>query len=200
MFEAYSYAYKNISMDVLEYQKRVFEKFGLPITQVVGDINHGEFLEKILRTNNKKYTIFFDADCIPLTRDLYNIILKELETEKCIIGIEQTGNPRYHIYAGPACLALPTELYTEFNTPVLNQTHRSDVAEELSWVCEERAIKVKYFKVSHVEVPKWRLGYDRMFGLGTTYLYDNKDVLYHQFEIRYSANLFIEKCKTVLNT
>jgi hypothetical protein len=198
MFEAYSYAYKNVSNKVIKFQKQVFDKFNLPITQIIGDLDHGQFLEQTLRTCSKKYVIFFDVDCIPLASNLYDIILNELETEKCILGIEQTGNPRYHIYAGPACLALPTTIYPEFNYPTLNQTHRSDVAEELSWICEERAIKVKYFKVSHVEVPKWRLGYDRMFGVGTTYSFNNQNILYHQFEIRYTTELFIEKCKAVL--
>jgi len=198
-FEAYSYAYKNLSSDVLVYQKKVFDKFNLPLTQIQGNFNHGDFLKNILTTSSKKYVIFFDADAIPLKNNLYEIILNELRLEKCIFGIEQTGMPRYHIYAGPACLGLPVSLYSEFNFPCLNQTFRSDVAEELTWNCEENAIKVKFLKVSHVEVPKWRLGYDREFGIGTTFSYNSEDVLYHQFEIRLNTDSFIKKCKSILD-
>jgi len=199
-FEAISYAYKNLPTEVLKKQKEVFKRLNLPIAQYIGDVSHGDFLENILKTTNKEYIIFVDADCIPLVDSLYDIILGEITKEKSIIGIEQTGQPRYHIYAGPACLALPVSVYHEIGQPSLNQTFRSDTAEELTWCCEERAIKVKYFKVSHVEQPRWRLGYDREFGIGTTYQYNNVDVLYHQFESRYDIQPFINKCNSILTS
>jgi hypothetical protein len=198
-FEAISYSYTNLPNIVLQKQKEVFDKFNLPLTQIISDIQHGAFLEQILKTTNKNYIIFFDVDCIPLTKDLYDIILNEITTEKSIIGIEQTGEPRYHIYAGPACLGLPVSVYHEIGQPKLQQTFRSDTAEEITWCCEERAIKVKYFKLSHVEKPKWKLGHDRMFGIGTTYSFNNKDILYHQFEVRYNYSSFINKCNSILN-
>jgi len=197
-FQAVSYSYGNIPDEVVQYQKKVFDHFNLDIQQFVGGYDHGQFLEKVLSEAKTDYTIFFDIDCIPLVPDLYQIILNELVKEECLIGIEQTGYPRYHIYAGPACLALSSSLYKKLESPQLNQNFRSDVAEELTWRCEERAIKVKYFKVSSIEQPKWRLGYDREFGIGTTYKYNNLDVLYHQFEIRYNYGNFIEKCKLIL--
>ena len=142
--------------------------------------------------------MFFDIDCVPLVPNFYDIVVNILTKEKCIIGIEQTANPRSHIYAGPACLGMPTELYKEFQYPCLNQTYRSDVAEEITWLCEERSIPVNFFKVSHIEQPKWKLGTDREFGIGTTYSYDGVDVLYHQFEIRSNPNNFLKKCKKLL--
>jgi hypothetical protein len=198
MIEAYSYAYNSLSKDVLIYQKQIFDKFDLPIIQIQDNLNHGQFLTHILNTSKSKYVMFFDADAIPLTKNFYNIVLEELEKEKCIIGMEQTGMPRYHIYAGPACLAMPVSLYSEINYPCLNQTFRSDIGEEITWCCEERAIPVKFLKISHVESPKWRLGYDREFGIGSTYSYKNQDVLYHQFEIRLNTHNFIKKCINIL--
>jgi hypothetical protein len=70
-FEAYSYAYKNLSDDVLIYQKKVFDKFNLPLIQVQGDFDHGDFLKHILTTSSKKYIIFFDADAIPLKDNFF---------------------------------------------------------------------------------------------------------------------------------
>lgn len=199
MFEVFSYAYRGLHPDVLKYQKMVFDKFNLPITQVIGDMSHGKFLENVLNTTDKKYVIFFDADCIPLSPKIYDIIISELQFEKCIIGIEQTGEPRYHIYAGPACLGLELNLYYKLGKPNLNQTFRSDIAEELTWNCEENGIKVKFFKVSNVEEKKWRLGYDREFGIGTTYTYNDEEVLYHQFESRLNCDNFIKKCISILD-
>jgi hypothetical protein len=199
-FRAVSYAYRNISTEILNYQKKVFEHFNLEIEQHVGEFDHGQFLQHILKEEKTKYTVFFDVDCIPLASNLYDIIQEELTKEECILGIEQTGMPRYHIYAGPACLALSSQLYKKLESPSLNQNFRSDVAEELTWRCEERAIKVKYFTVGNVEHPKWRLGYDRSFGIGTTYTFRGCNVLYHQFEIRNNSSNFIDKCKNVLST
>ena len=199
-FEAISYAFNSLPEIVLKKQKKVFNFFNLPLTQCVGNMLHGTFLEHILKTTDKDYIIFFDADCIPLIGNIYCLILDEISKEASIIGIEQTGQPRYHIYAGPACLGVPVKLYKELGCPSLNQTFRSDTAEELSWVCEEHAKKIKYFKVSHVEEPRWRLGYDREFGIGTTYQYNNVDVLYHQFESRFNVDPFLKKCDLVIQT
>lgn len=200
MIKAYSYAYQTLPPEVLTYQKKVFDKLKLPLTQITGNFNHGQFLEHILKTSTDNFVVFFDADCIPLVSNFYDIIYAELSREKCIFGIEQTANPRFHVYAGPACLALPVQIYKDFNYPCLNQTHRSDVAEELTWHCEEKQIPVKYFKVSNIEQPKWRLGYDKQFGIGTTYSYNDTDVLYHQFEIRLNTQNFLNKCIQILNT
>jgi len=199
MITAFSYSYNTLPKEVTFFQKKVFDFFNLPLQQITGNFDHGQFLEYTLKTCKQEYVLFFDADCIPLIKNFYDIVLTELKKEKCIIGIEQTGQPRYHIYAGPGCLGLAASLYTEFNYPCLNQTYRSDIAEELTWLCEEKAIPVKTFKVCHIEQPKWRLGYDREFGIGTTYAYNGIPVLYHQFEIRHNTDAFIKKCKHILN-
>ena len=200
--KAYSYANYNISEDIVNYQKRVFNKLQLPIEQIISNTTHGEFLSEIAKKGDSKYIILFDVDCIPLTSNIYDIILTELETEQCIIGIEQMCgcNPHNHLYAGPACLAFSTELYESLGYPSLAQNgNRSDVGEELTWLCEENNINVKFFKVTSSEIPKWKLTDNREFGIGTTYNHNNIDVLYHQFEIRKGSDNFIAKCKSILN-
>ena len=201
ILETYSYGNSNIPVDVFTLQKKVFDKFNLPIKQVEGNLPHGVFLTETAKACNSKYIIFFDIDCIPLTPDIYNIIISELEKEKCIIGIEQkcNCNPYDHIYAGPACLAFSTELYREIGCPSLVENTRSDVGEELTWACEEKNINVKFFNASSSEIPKWKLTGNRNFGIGTTYSHNDVDVLYHQFEIRKSDDNFITKCKSILS-
>lgn len=202
LFKAYSYANSNISHEVCELQRLVFKKFNLPITQIKINSNHGDFLTEAARTCTDKYIIFFDVDCIPLVSNLYDIILDELKSDDCIIGIEQmcNSNPYNHLYAGPACLAFPIELFKNLGYPsLMPQGNRSDVGEELTWLCEENNLKVKLFKVSSAEIPKWKLTDTKEFGIGTTYTHNNIDVLYHQFEIRKDDNNFISKCKSILD-
>lgn len=201
LFQVLSYANLNIPEEVRQLQQAVFKKFNLPFTQIVNNSTHGEFLTDTVKTCTSKYIIFFDVDCIPLTSDIYNIIISELEKEECIIGIEQkcNCNPYDHLYAGPACLAFSTEMYRNLGCPSLIQNIRSDVAEELTWICEDNNIKVKYFNVASSEIPLWHLKDNMQFGIGTTYSYNNINVLYHQFEIRKSAENFKAKCKNILN-
>jgi hypothetical protein len=205
-YQAYAYGNSNISDKVFNLQKLVFQKQNLQITQVKCSVEHstfghGDFLNETAKKCDSKYIIFFDVDCIPLVTNLYEIIIKELEEEQCIIGIEQKCNCNSfdHTYAGPACLAFPTFLYRDLGYPSLVQNKRSDVAEELTWICEENRIKVKYFNVSSAEIPKWYLTDKKQFGIGTTYAYNGVDILYHQFEIRNNSSNFINKCKNILN-
>jgi hypothetical protein len=202
LFEAFSYANSNVSYEVCKLQRLVFQKLNLPITQVNIDSNHGDFLTQTAKNCNSKYIIFFDVDCIPLVSNIYDIILDELKNDDCIIGIEQmcNCNPLNHLYAGPACLAFPTALFKNLGYPsLMQQGNRSDVGEELTWLCEENNINVKLFKAKSSEIPKWKLKDNRYFGIGTTYNHNNMDVLYHQFEIRNSSTNFIAKCKSILN-
>ena len=109
-------------------------------------------------------------------------------------------SPFNHLYAGPACLAFSTELYKSLGSPsLLQNSNKSDVGEELTWVCEEKNINVKFFRVSSTEIPRWKLPSGKDFGIGTTYSYNNIDVLYHQFEIRKGSDNFVAKCKSILN-
>lgn len=201
LFEAYSYANPNISKDILSLQKQVFNKFNLPVTQIVKDSRHGDFLNDIITNSNAKYIIVFDVDCIPLTSKLYDIIIDEIKNENSIIGIEQVcnNNSLNHTYAGPACLALSKDLYNKLGKPNLRENYRSDVGEELTWACESKGYRVKYFKVHSAEVPKWKLSDNRMFGIGTVYTFKNEEVLYHQFEIRINSFNFIDRCNKILD-
>lgn len=208
LFEAYSFVCSNVSSEVCTYQKLVFDKFNLPITQICKDVNHGVFLNEAIKNCKAKYIIFFDIDCVPLTADIYDIIIYELELEKCIIGAEQMCNYNYeksgigHIYAAPACLGIPVQLYNDIGMPTLDAVgpYRSDVAEELTWRCEENNIKVKLFNITHSEICNNVLDGTRTYGPGSTYSYNGKEVLYHQFEIRHHSNSFLNKCKHVLNS
>lgn len=200
-YQAFSYAHENVSKEIIQLQKLVFEKYNLPLVQIVDNIPHGDFLNEQIKNSDTDYIIFFDIDCIPLTSKLYDIILNEIKHKNSIIGIEQVcnSNSLNHTYAGPACLGLSRELYKELGMPNLRENYRSDVGEELTWACENKGYEVKYFNVHSTEVPKWKLSDNRMFGIGTVYTFKNEEVLYHQFEIRISSFNFIDKCNKILD-
>ena len=59
ILETYSYGNSNIPVDVFTLQKKVFDKFNLPIKQVEGNLPHGVFLTETAKACNSKYIIFF---------------------------------------------------------------------------------------------------------------------------------------------
>lgn len=72
-----------------------------------------------------------------------------------------------------------------------------DVAEELTYVAEEKNINIKLIYPTHSLNDIWKLNNGKyMFGNGTTY--DNK--FYHQFQIRNKNQIdsFIKKCDEIL--
>ena len=64
-----SFCNSNIPKSVPYYQKEVFQLFAIPLVQVIGNITHAEFMEKILKECEQKYLIFFDIDAIPLKKE-----------------------------------------------------------------------------------------------------------------------------------
>ncbi len=198
--KVFSYCYEDlVSTQVPKYQKEVFEKFNITLNQYAGSLKHSEFMDYIMNQEDSDIYIFFDIDCIPIKQGICEYIAKTLNEEECIIGIEQCDNGRYaeELYAGPACFGIKRELYDKMNKLSFSPTYRGDCAQEWSWVCKEKNIKVIYFKFTSCAVPKWRLGYKNMlFGQGSIY----EDWLYHEFEIRFKNNTdsFINKCKEVL--
>ncbi len=134
---------------------------------------------------------------------LYSLPQKGIE--RCVrLARWFRGKPpvRFHnplIYAGPCFLVVPSKVYYAAGQPTFEATVRADCAGELTIACREQGIPVRCIMPTHVVVPKYRLGDEIKFGLGTTY----GRLIYHAFESTYkqnvlSQNLFITKCKEVL--
>lgn len=192
-----SYGFENLSNDIFSYQKKVFDKLNIPLNQFIGNKRHPEFMDFIINTLDMDYFVFFDIDCIPLRENVIEELIGAIG-ETTMIGIEQQCNSRNivdHIYAGPACFAISKNFYAELGKPSFNETHRGDVGEELTFVCENLGKEFKVIPKTHSEDEIWRLKGGRFFGHGTTY----GDMVYHQFEIRSYNGNFINKCKEILN-
>lgn len=204
----YTTYFASLDPRFISYQKKVFDKFGVEVNQILVEPNllnrgfnsHGTLLTELSRNEDVDYLIFFDADAIPLKSNFIEVILDRIYGKHSIIGIEQHSNrlPNTIPYAGPACFAISKDTYNLLGQPAYNETTRSDVAEELSYISRDKGVEINFFEFSSCEVPCWPLKNDIYFGIASTY----EDLIFHNFESRNNSehtNRFVKKCKEVLD-
>ena len=201
-----SYSF-GVASEVTEAQKSVFNHFGMPLNQEFEDIPHGQWLgKKCMELKDLQavdVVVFFDLDCVPIRHDLFEHLLSRVD-KNAICGIEQTcesNQSNGHIYAGPACLAIPRKVlqnvYEKSGRLCFVEDRESDVAQRFTYDCEANGVHVNFLRVTSCEDPRWRVGRtETMFGVGTTY--DN--VIYHHFLIGrepWRRPDFINKCNQI---
>lgn len=201
----YSPYQANINSQIIEYQKKVFDKFDIKLNQIqiLHELeSHGKFLTKMSTNEDVDYLVFFDIDAIPLKKDFLQISLNRILDKRAILGIEQLTNhiKDSEIYAGPACFLISKKTYVEMGFPSYEGRSNADCGQHLSILAKEKNTQVIYFKFKECIKPKWRLDDTRKFGIGSTY----EDLVYHNFESRchrsesLESNLFVNKCKEVI--
>lgn len=204
--QAFSCYMNNIPKRVVEYQKQVFDNFGMELTQELTNLPfHDYWLDYKINSIDFDILIFFDIDCIPLKPGLYEDIVNKISDNNSIIGVEQvnqTRSPNF-IYAAPACFGITKEVFEKMNKPSFNLKTEYDCGGEFSWVAPNFDVNVKLYEITSSLNRKWKC-VDKRYGNGTTY----DDWLYHQFEIRYYNDVshekintfqFIKKCKEVIS-
>lgn len=204
-----------ISQSMIDYQKKVFDYFEIPLSQlkVVGRLaaeTHAKAMEKIINSKAFDYYIFFDIDAIPLKPEVINYILSVIRDDETLFGCAQQSNhiikPNgtfVHIYAAPCCLGFSNKLYSKLGNPSFMPNYRGDTAEELTWQVESKELKLKLLYPTHsIGEPIWNLAH-LSYGIGTTY----NDLIFHCFGATGNngvckrediAEMFVEKCKEVL--
>jgi hypothetical protein len=190
----------NIPEDVVNAQKAVFDRFGVPIEQVLTPLSHPDAIDNYISNNQFDVLTIFDIDCIPLRKSTITDAISIVTKTNCIYGAIQNANyiEGSSDYASPAFLCFSRQTYKLIDRPSFKETSRADVGAELTYMAIEKGLGVKLLKVSHVNVPLWKLSDGTMFGHGTNY--ENK--VFHAFEIRKthgSKKLFIEKCLEVIS-
>jgi hypothetical protein len=209
--EIFSTYCHNVPEHVRKMQANVFQHFGLPLTQVeFGDEQandrvlhrgHGETIEHLIRGSSADLLMFFDVDCIPLSRAVVENCYVPVMLAGGLIGPAQRAN---HIddfvYAAPAAIGFARRLYERAGRPALRPSKKFDVCASFSRACELRGHPVvKLPPVSCVR-PKWSLYDDRFHhvGHGTTFA----GGIFHAFEIRLGSTqeLFLRKCEEVLGS
>lgn len=200
----FSYCMSNVDKDVPLYQEKVFNFFNIPVNIEIKNISHGDFLtnkcKELRHSNTIDVIIFFDIDCIPLSStSIKNVLLKTNQNTIC--GIEQTCNCNLspsHIYAGPACLAIPISVIKKIDNINFFSNDYCDVGQQFTYDCTRNNIFVNFLNITDCQIPQWRLGNtNKMFGIGTTY----DDCIFHQFCIRDTKQQinFINKCKKIIH-
>ncbi len=189
----------NLNPDLLIHQKKVFDKFGIPLEQIQTSLPHPEAIDHFLKTEEWDTVVLFDADCIPLNADIVSKAIEEVKHNHKVFGASQKAShiPNSRIYLSPCFMAITKKTFDHIGSPSFKATDRGDVAEEITYACRAKAIMVSLLYPTHVEVPLWQLTEERKFGYGTTY----GDMVYHAFESNAnhgSTTRFIIKCKKIL--
>lgn len=199
----YSYYKSNISQEIVSLQSCVFKKFEFEITQIKNDNwEHFQFLNSILNDPlTPEFILFFDIDCIPLTKESISLVLQQIQDQNTIAGGAQTANHLLdgkNLYIGPFFMAISKTVYKKLGSPCMSSTSIWDIGALLTIIAKFRGdVSIKYWMPSSVDFPKWDLYPERNFGYGTTY----ENHIYHAFESRWgdSDNIFIKKCKELLD-
>ncbi len=203
-----SFFHKNLNPEIVELQKKVFDKLGINIIQQEFEGTHGNAIKTFLESNSWDLITLFDVDCIPLDFDIINKILRFVD-DNTIYGNAQVSNS--FPYAAPSFLSFTKNLYHSsphknfegMYYPNMEGIHvEADCAEV--FVKENLRIGKKQILSYPTKViePKWK--YDSnteyesfVYGNGT--FFDNNT--FHCFQIRLpeAQSTFIKFVKDFLN-
>lgn len=190
--KAISFYNSNIDLRVIEYQKKVFDHFGIEVEQVLTGMTHPDAIDFYLKTASWEEVALFDIDCIPLVQNILEIARMAVQND-VIYGAAQNANHlQDYIYCSPAFMCFTRSAWTGAGKPSFREVDKYDVGGYFSSLREKLLLYP-----TKVEAPIWRLTDTKMFGHGT--IYDG--LVYHAFESRCnheSTSMFIEKCKEVI--
>lgn len=177
----------NIPADILEHQRAVFAHLELPLQQERAHKQpHGLWMTEVLeRHGSDDVVIFCDIDAFPLRRQACLDAIAQAQAG-ALFGLAQFSNhkPGHQVYAGPMFMALRKRLWEELGRPDLQTSKQYDAAEVLSALARERGIALAMPAPTATLIPKWALGHEGVFGIGT--FYGQRD-FFHLFESRKPA-------------
>ena len=218
---------KNRDQSLLEWQKKVFDKFGRPINQIYipfeQGYSHGQGIDLVLNNafsqiSDIDYVIIWDDDAIPLRRDYLEIAFDKIKYKDTIFGnVEQSNHIKKfdgtynHPYIGTSPFCISVELLKKLGYPSFDHCNEGDRAEKICLLAEENGYCLSMVWPSNViglneeemiqtktPTSKSLLGQNRYFGFGVTY---GENFSYHQMcaPAKRHSELFIKKCQEVLN-
>ena len=218
---------KNRNDKVLEYNKRVFSKFGYSINYVYFPFEkgyqHGDGIDWFIKQTIDvvSYWIFWDYDSIPLWEGYLDWIYNKINDKITLLGSTEQSNHLKKsdgtcnfVYIGTAPHAISKDLYLNLGSPTYRATEMGDRAELVTrrvyecGFCIYQLWPSKLEGMTNEECDKYGidrkhaksdLGNGFKFGFGSTY---GPDLFYHQMnciiEPRHT-DMFISKCQEVLN-
>ena len=207
----HSLHWTNLHPKVTENHKKVYTHFEIPVRYTHQNIDHGSWMTHLCQNTEYDIIIFSDADCVPITREVFDEGIDYCVRTGGMIGPAQASNHfqaphNKHIFCAPSFLMITKEGYEKMGRPSLQIVPQvSDAAQTLSRVSDDLDLPrhcwypTKYEKNYKIGNP---LGYDPLgnygrYGIGTVY---GQDKLYHLYESRDGSkvDLFERRCQEIL--
>lgn len=192
----------NVDKDMLQAHERVMQHFNFPVNYHNVNMNHGRWMNHVVGESSSDVVVIIEPDCIPLNRNNVLKCIYHAYNYETFVGIAQVSNhipPKSHIYAAPGFFCIRKSVYDKLGRPSFSETGRSDTAEELCYVAEERGVRYRALLPTHFEREPseglWPLGSLGYYGIGT--VFDN--TVYHLYQSRMAENieLFVKRCEEV---
>lgn len=219
----FSYSNHQIEDKIITLQNKVIDKYNKifnckyeylryrePDGKMFPDqvIDYG--LQKLFYEDNYDTVLILDIDCIPLSAYALEYTFEQAEQGKLVGNIQRSNHieNNKHTYVAPSGICLTKEMYEKLGKPSFKITKRGDIGEELTYLAEEKELKIEKFLPSSYEAlpfngsKPWQLGDGQPeYGIGTTFVNDNgEEMFYHLFESRVHKfnDLFFLKCANLL--
>lgn len=177
----------NIPADILAQQRAVCAHLELPLQQERAHKQpHGAWMNDVLgRYRSDQVVVFCDIDAFPLHRSAYEHAVAQADAG-ALFGLAQFSNhkPGSDIYAGPMFMALRQGVWQHLGQPDLQRGKLHDAAELLSVQARAAGLPVVLSAPTATLVPRWALGHEGVFGIGTFY---GACDFFHLFESRKPA-------------
>lgn len=201
--EIHSLSWPNSDARLFEAQRKVCSHFEIPVQQHQLQMRHGLWMNEVLKASKADVVGFLDNDCVPLNRDIVITTANYVAQHKTFWGIAQASNhigTKSHIFAAPAFFFIYRQIWFDLGCPTFAETARSDVAEEVSYIAEEKGLRYRAFYPTCFEQEPvegaWRLSNYGFFGIGTVF----GDSIYHLYQGRFQKNvdLFVQRCDEIV--
>ena len=155
---------------------------------------HSVMIRDLIRNlNNNSYCLIIDIDAFPLSKFAIKLSFV-LATLKGINGNIQRTNcieNGAHLFIGPSYICFNTETIKELKDAAWIANERSDVSEEITWAKPELIDHSLFKPIKTLFKPIWALeGEKKVYGIGTTFGYNNIPINYHHFYSRNFAARF----------
>ena len=151
---------------------------------------HSVMIRDLVRNLNKdSYCLIIDIDAFPLSKDALKLTFV-LAMLKGINGNIQRTNCIHnnkHLFIGPSYICFNTKELKNLKESAWIVNERSDVSEEITWEKPELIDHNLFRPLKTLFKPTWSLeGEKKIFGIGTTFGYNNFPINYHHFYSRIS--------------
>lgn len=202
--EFHTLYWPNTKKEQMDSHRRVMKHFELPVNYHELQAPHGAWMDAVCRQSSADIIGFFDADCVPVSRERIMKCVEYVKNTQTFLGIAQVSNhipPKSHIYAAPAFYLIAKKCLEQLGAEVsFRETARADVAEEVSYAAESKGIPYRCLYPSTFEREPvgglWPLGNYGYYGVGTTF----ENTVYHLYQGRMGNNmeLFMQRCNEIV--